>query len=167
MVESTRFLFDVDIVAAYLHKLNSNISPIKLQKGLYFLFAYHGAVYARKEENGVFEGNLESNSLLFDAKFEAWQYGPVIQSVYSKHKNSVYSDHELIKVATNKINEFPEAKKFIDELFSQINQVSDFKLVDRSHEDNSWREAFKQGQSTIMDNDSIVNEYATKYINEN
>lgn len=160
----SNYLFHVDTLASYLYSLKNNISPLKLQKSLYFLFAYHGAVYTQETDEGVFEGTSQAPKYLFNGQFEAWQYGPVIRSVYNNDKRGVYSDPQSIERAVEDVSKEVEVKKFIDELFSQIDSVSDFKLVDRSHQDDSWKEAYCQGQSTLMDNEQIIQEYQNKYV---
>lgn len=49
---------------------NTNITPLKLQKLLYLVYAY-----SLKENN---------NKKLFEASFSAWQYGPVCIPVYEE-----------------------------------------------------------------------------------
>ncbi len=59
-----------------------NISPLKLQKSLYFCFAYWGAF--------AYKGNKAKNEIsdqkfdeyLFNDEIEAWVYGPVVPTVY-------------------------------------------------------------------------------------
>lgn len=155
-------LFNVDILANYLHHLNKRITPIKLQKGLYFLFAYYGAFHCSDDREGICEGYQEEAKYLFEAEFEAWQYGPVIPDVYSKFKNKSYGDDAAVKFAIEEVGKHPEVKLFIDELFEQINSVSDFNLVDRSHDDLVWKNAYEKGSSTVMGNEEIVSEYKQK-----
>lgn len=159
--------FNVDTIARYLYHLKPDISPLKLQKSLYFLFAYHGALYAQSTEDGTFEGTSVPPMRLFDATFEAWQYGPVIRDVYTKDKRGEYADdlHKITQAVAEVTSE-PEIQTFIHELFDQIDSVSDFKLVDRSHEDQAWKDAYRKGQSTAMDNDLIIKEYVDKYVSE-
>jgi uncharacterized phage-associated protein len=157
-------VFDsVHTVANYLYEKKPDISPLKLQKSLYFLYAYYGAYYAKQAEDGVFEGSVKLPKYLFNAEFEAWKYGPVIRDVYSYNKSNFYSLSHLRAPSVLEVNENLEVKKFIDELFEQIDSVSDFALVDRSHEDNVWKEAFKT--DSIMDNDEIIKEYIERYVN--
>ncbi|WP_340018375.1 type II toxin-antitoxin system antitoxin SocA domain-containing protein [Paenibacillus sp. FSL H3-0457] len=164
MTQERQFYFDVDTVASYLYHINPSISPLKLQKGLYFLFAYHGALYGEKVEDGVFEGTIGMPKYLFDAEFEAWQYGPVIRYVYFSDRDGDYVADNKPEKAKFEIEKEPEVKKFIDELFEQIDSVSDFKLVDRSHQDEAWKSAYKKGQSTPMNNELIIQEYREQYV---
>jgi uncharacterized phage-associated protein len=159
-------LFDVHTLARYLYSLKENISPLKLQKGLYFLFAYHGAFYRNKDEEGVFEGsNGASNKYLFNAEIEAWKYGPVIREVYRAQKGNEYTwNADLIEKSVQEVSENPEIHNFINTMFSQIDAVTDFDLVNRSHEDDSWKDAYEEGKSNPMDKEQIINEYAKKYV---
>ncbi|MFZ3590005.1 Panacea domain-containing protein [Bacillus sp. DJP31] len=153
----------VHTVAKYLYHLNNEISPIKLQKSLYFLFAYYGALYGINKEDGVFEGSPNSPRYLFDSEFEAWKYGPVIREVFNVNKQDGYQEVEIIEAVKEVVSK-NEVKSFIDELFNQINSVSDFGLVDRSHQDFVWKNAFKSG--ILMDKDHIIDEYMEKYVTQ-
>jgi uncharacterized phage-associated protein len=159
-------LYSVHTVARYLYSLKKNISPLKLQKGLYFLFAFHGAVYKNRNEFGVFEGSHGASSrYLFDAEIQAWKYGPVIPEVYFEQRdNEHYADEEFVSAAVEEISSNEELKTFIDEIFEQVGSVSDFKLVDRSHRDDAWQNAYNIGQSTEMDKEEIIQEYIEKYV---
>lgn len=166
MVTQAESLFNVHTVARYLYSIKPNISPLKLQKGLYFLFAFHGAVYRNKTEEGVFEGsNGASSRYLFDSEIQAWKYGPVVPEVYFAQRDSEsYFSHESVIEAIEEISKNEEIKSFIDDIFGQIDEVSDFTLVDRSHRDDSWQKAYQVEQSTPMDKEAIIQEYITKYV---
>lgn len=163
MSVKTAILPDVNYLASYLHELKPDISPIKLQKSLYFLYAYHGAFYNQKASEEVSEGTLADNEELFPANFEAWKYGPVIRDVYFKKKSNEYANEQKIAEAVSVVKRNPEVKKFIDDLFRQLDSVSDFALVDRSHMDDAWKKAFNDGQQ-YMDKDMLLREYTEKYV---
>ncbi|UJF27461.1 Panacea domain-containing protein [Planococcus sp. 107-1] len=162
MSEKTAILPNVNHLAGYLHSLKPDISPIKLQKSLYFLYAYHGAFYNQRPTETISEGTLSNNVELFKADFEAWKYGPVIREVYFKKKNNEYNDGNKISEAIGEIEKYPEVKKFIDDLFNQLDSVSDFALVDRSHMDDSWKTAYQKGE--VMNKDFLLKEYTEKYV---
>lgn len=153
---------EVHTLARYLISLKGDISPLKLQKSLYFLFAYYGALYSKDSEDGIFEGSSDTPKYLFDAEFEAWKYGPVIKEVYFANKTGDYYNDIDIHDSIYEVEKNQEIKKFIDELFEQIYSVSDFTLVDRSHEDEVWKDAYKN--KTAMDKDKIIEEYMEKYV---
>lgn len=161
------FFEDVNDLIAYLYTKVDSLSPLKLQKGLYFLYAYYSAMYGSKLDNEEAEITYDLPSELFPAEFEAWNYGPVIRSVYNERKAGEENYQEMARNFDP--NQFfnsdskKEVQSFIDDLFAQINRASDFSLVDRSHEDKAWENAFSKGKSTIIPNEAIVNEYGIKF----
>ncbi len=150
----------------YKEKFKSDISSIKLQKSLYFLFAYWGG-FVKELQTKKGEGLIETEDAnykqyLFDNRIEAWIYGPVITDVYHKFDSVRKYDKE----AEKKINELPiEVKSFIDDLLDDIFKVSDFKLVDLSHNDNCWKKNFieddKKHNREILKED-IIDEYSKR-----
>lgn len=160
------FFDDVNDLVAYLYTHVEYLSPIKLQKGLYFLYAYYAAMYGvGKSEAGSRECDYDFPAELFCCKFEAWDYGPVIRSVYEQRREREEFYQEKAKkfvVDQYFSGKNKDIKLFIDGLFGQIREVSDFLLVDRSHEDKSWQDAFNEGQSTPMSKESIKKEYQAK-----
>lgn len=163
--ERKDYVFEnVDNLVEYLFSKFGELSPLKLQKGLYFLYAYYGATYGEaNQEDGESEQDYNFPKRLFKDNFEAWTYGPVIRTVYNNNKEGKYGSAEKTE-DISEVNDIPEVRLFIDELFGQINSVSDFSLVDRSHEDISWQNAYNDGKSTLIDNDALVREYKEDYV---
>lgn len=141
------------------------ISPIKLQKSLYFLFALWGAFVRRNIENKDYvEESIESCEYLFLDKFQAWAYGPVIPSIFKKYKNGEleYKDADCDKIFLGKESIIKET---IDELLDELFEVSDFKLVTISHEDKCWQNNFdveNPYHNKEINPDDIINEYACR-----
>lgn len=159
------FFSSLDEVVSFLFNLKENISPIKLQKSLYFLFAYYGATYGSVNKAEIEEEKVEVDKTypkyLFPAKFEAWKYGPVIREVYSKNKAKEYFGSKPAEDLD------VDVIKYLEELFEQMDKVSDFTLVERSHMDKSWKDAFEEGDEfsdEIIDNDKIIEEYLSEYV---
>jgi uncharacterized phage-associated protein len=165
MTQSLNPVFNSAVpVANFLYKLNPDISPIKLQKALYFLFAYHGGIYYNQDNEGESEG-VKKPKTLFNAEFEAWKYGPVIREIYHLNKDGLLGSQEAIEKSEALFKNHPEEMQFIDDLFKQINSVSDFSLVERSHRDKVWEENYESEQEIkYMDKESIIQEYKEKYI---
>lgn len=153
-----------NIIGLMKNELGEKMSPLRLQKTLYFLFAYYGASYGSMSESEEYkESKSEMMNLppyLFDAEFEAWQYGPVIREVYVKNKYQKMVENckfkvENINIADKTMTE--EVTEYLRELIRNTNEVSDFSLVERSHEDKEW--AKNIGTQGAMDNDNIISEY--------
>lgn len=155
-------------LAKHLKFLNNDISPLRLQKSLYFLFAFYGASLGKlfvadedKSVEGFFEGSDEESfpKYLFPDKFEAWQFGPVIRSIYRIEKSK--------KIEPEKWEPETDQDKTINQLMNmvldEVNSLGDFELVDRSHEDQAWKEAIteKGVEPKDMDMEMIVNGYTT------
>lgn len=163
------YVFDnVDTLVTFLLYKYKNLSPLKLQKGLYFLYAFYSGMYADVQNSNT-EYNQDASCPfpreLFPAQFEAWTYGPVIREVYFKNKRRDYENLLQSFDVENEFKNIPngeEIKKFIEDLFQKIYSVSDFALVDKSHSDIAWKEAF-DSEEKIIKNESIWNEYKKKF----
>lgn len=159
----SHFFTDTDDLVAYLYSKHEDLSLLRLQKTLYLLYAFYGATYGSitAENQADFEQVYPKE--LFPAKFEAWRYGPVIFDVYTKQKDCSYEG-----VQSNFLPETKEEKDvltFIDELLKQIDEMSDFGLVDRTHQDESWKKVYREGEHHIpMSNESIIKEYRENYV---
>lgn len=164
MSEENKYLTDIRNIIALMKEEIDDISPLRLQKTLYFLFAYYGASYGQLSKSEDYklsrDESLNLPSYLFDVEFEAWQYGPVIRDVYKDNKYS--NSYKELKFSIDNFNiEDNTMKKEITEYLREIirstYKVSDFGLVERSHEDKEWNERIsEQGE---MDNELIIKEY--------
>ena len=152
------FYFDnVDILINHLLYKYKELPSLKLQKNLYFLFAFYSGNYQVEEKEGISEVSYSYPRYLFNADFEAWTYGPVIREVYNKNKNNGYSAKKFEFDMNSTIDK--EISNFIDDVSEMIMNKSDFALVDKSHEDQVWKNAIEQGNSTPMKKEDIENEY--------
>lgn len=159
----------IDIANYIIWKAESmdinDITHLKLQKLLYYVVAS----YLKTTSNQ-----------LFDEPVSKWQYGPVVKSVYHHFKifgdgllkpttylssESNYSGHGdfFIKfVDVDSINAEIENEKVINKITeSIINNTrcfSAFDLVDRTHQENAWKDYASyilQGRELIYSNDEL------------
>lgn len=158
------FMFsDKDELVLHIYKRLDNPTLLKVQKSLYFLWAYYSGTYGnvdKSEETDLDQTNYPTS--LFKPEFEAWRYGPVDDKVYAKQKSGLYPKDKW-KEYQPKNSEEVEVVSFINDLLSQINKVNDFGLVNRSHEDESWSKPFKRDHRqhhAHMDPAEIRKEYA-------
>lgn len=150
----------------YKNSYNDRITPIKLQKGLYFLFAmWGGKILAARGEN---ETDTEDDDLygkrneyLFEANFEAWKYGPVDREIYLWYKEGKDQINATDLVFNEEIDYQNEVIQYIDETIERVFRTSDFGLVDISHDDNAWKNASCL-ENKHMDNQKILLEYASR-----
>lgn len=153
------------IANKYYKEYSEEISPIKLQKSLYFLFAMWGG----KVADAQLEGNEDTEDdetfskyekYLFDASFQAWRYGPVDKEIYDLFKNK-----KLDYMNTSDVFDLLDVdykailKGYIDNLLNQIFNTNDFSLVDLSHEDKCWKDAINIGVNEPIPNDNIIRDY--------
>ena len=138
-------------------RISDDISPLKLQKSLYFCFAYWGG-FIRKGQNKKSELDISYSEYLFDEVIEAWVYGPVVPDVYHNKSIEISDKKDIFKG-----KEY--VKEFIDGILNDVLVVSDFKLVEASHNDSCWKKNFKK--SDIFHNkeipkEEIIREYANQ-----
>lgn len=171
MEASMRQLKKDDVVKYLMYRYknlyNSQISPIKLQKGLYFLFAYWGA-YMKNGQKGKTEVNEELNKLnpvLFDADFQAWAYGPVDENVYK-----AFRDNKEDQWDDKHYNEFISKQNdivisFLTDYTQKIFNTGDFTLVDLSHRDKCWQNHYNSNESyhnSKIPSKEIIDEYSSR-----
>ena len=140
------------------------ISPIKLQKSLYFLFAYWGQYIKKNQENAdsVEVDYSQYDKYLFNDDFQAWTYGPVIPLVFQAEKTGVLAE---MKCEEQYLESDLVKKEFIDYLLPQLFSISDFGLVDLSHQDECWKKYYDENDEThnnIIPKDEIIDEYYNK-----
>lgn len=173
MEENRRYFFkDINELIRYILEKKENVGQLRLQKTLYLLYAYYGSTYGqleKEEDPEKYEVNSEVEvnypKELFPAEFEAWKYGPVIFDVYVKDKNSEYELVEFLpEFEPNEAYE-EDVLLFLDDIIEQINDMSDFTLVDRTHQDKAWKETYKPNTyRTKMNNEDIIREYVEEYV---
>ena len=148
------------IKTRYREKYINDISPIKLQKSLYFCFAHWGG-FVNKSKNT--EEEINQSPYLFDETFKAWSYGPVVPNIYHEEQEGnltkkvtekeIFGDNHILKETINSL---------LDDLF----EISDFKLVNLSHADKCWQNNFEPNakkHDKKIDNKDIIYEYSYKY----
>lgn len=146
---------------SYYQKKNQIITPIKLQKTLYFLYAF----WAKYVNIAINDNNNETDFQnksddLFNSNFKAWAYGPVDEAVYRDFKNKT-SYEQLIVDSFIRSTEL-EVLEFINSFSVKLFNTSDFGLVDLSHRDKCWINHYKAGVSASISGEEIKLEYGKK-----
>lgn len=170
-MDKKEFFFNsIDVLISHVVNFLDNPTPLKVQKSLYFLWAFYAATYGNIDYQEItdFSDQEKYPRSLFEADFEAWSYGPVINSVFAEYRRTNGFEGVSDKYVESEISDKNEKEvwSFIDDLLAQINKVNDFGLVERSHQDSAWRNAYKEGQRHCkMDADEIKRDYVN-YVNE-
>ena len=144
---------NIDDLANHLFYKEPDMGPLRLQITLYFLFAFY---------IGTYQNQNDYPKCLFDADFEAWHHGPTIKQVHLNLKEGKYTPREFV-FENHEIDQ--EISRFINDLFDEIMNRSDFSLVDRLHEDTTWRKAMDNGKFSIMSKEHIASEYKKLFKN--
>jgi len=145
----------LDVAKLFLSWSDNNgdlITNLRIQKLLYYAQAWYLVNYNRR---------------LFNDPIEAWEFGPVIRSVYKK-----YQAHkgEPIPYKTNNKEENvfqPHQINFLTEFFRVFSNFSATALVSLSHSEAPWINAYEQGQNSTINTQEMKafykNQYKEKY----
>ena len=160
-------ILDAKVLACYIKDYykdtlkKDEISPLKLQKALYFCFAYWGG-FIRKNNmysDETKEITLDYSEILFDNSIEAWVYGPVVPDVYKAQNLDDYREE-------HPFGDKKYVQEFINNILDDVLDTNDFKLVEVSHQDKCWKKNFKPNSkfhNCIIPPEEIISEYAKKY----
>ena len=164
-------VFEVITFADYLairykEQYREDISILKMNKVLYFCFAYYGA-YVRtgknNKENTELEISEDVKEYLLNVEFKAGIYGPYIESLPQSQYRYVIQygeDKELHNFIVN--NQYGgNVYKFLDSLLKDLFEANEFDLMDISMKDEEYKRA-KNNNYGIMNNEKIINEYCKK-----
>lgn len=114
----------IDLVIEYLLSRCGDITPLALQKALYYV---QGFYYA-------FNG-----SYLFEDDCEAWVHGPVYRDIYYQYRNFHYDVIESKKEFDASVFSFAE-KEILDSVIKNICCFSGKILEEFTHSEAPWRE---------------------------
>lgn len=115
------------------------ISNLKLQKILYFIQAEFLAVTGR---------------VCFPEEIKAWDFGPVVPEVYHKYK--VYGSASIPYINNlEKMKISENDRKLIDGIVDECAQYSAATLVEITHNQAPWKEAYRPYCNNTISNGSI------------
>lgn len=161
-------MLDVLDVARYIinycNKKNYGISNLRLQKLLYFVQAYYLAF-------------TDSHEPCFSEAIEAWDFGPVVPEVYHNFKcygsGSIptiesyfeFDDDEIWSVKRIGFDEdvIPKAdKEIINEVVDRFSDFSTTALVNLTHNQRPWKNAYSQSRNKEISKQSIKEYFESK-----
>lgn len=121
------------------------ISPMKLQRVLYFSAAY----YARQTQRP-----------LLSESFQVWQYGPVNTTIYDKFKPfgsdviDVYAKDAKGKGYVADEDADPVLRNVLDSVWRGVSHLDAVSLSRLTHvPDSAWHKAFRASRSYLLDED--------------
>ena len=134
-----------------------DITIMELVKYMYFAYGYF---LAWKDEK------------LFDEPIEAWQYGPVVRSVYIKYQSTL--DTSNIPKKFYYVSEHPEGKKdrlnsndrdIIDFIIHKYSRFESIILSELTHRRGTpWAQSFQSIDNKVIIPDKIIKEYFLEQI---
>lgn len=103
------------------------ISPLKLQKLLYYGQAWHLAIF---------------NEPLFEERIEAWRHGPVVPSLYNKYREICKNcDIPIESLPLQMVELIKESEELLTEVLSIYGEHSASYLEELTHSEQPWIEA--------------------------
>lgn len=124
-------------------ELGKPISNLQLQKIMYFVHLDFLKKTGKK--------------LITDEKFQAWQYGPVIESIYNKFR--IYGGFTIDRrfEECNELNS--EDDLLIDSSVKKYINLRPWELVQKSHNpDGAWAKVYEEGLKIPINDDLIAKE---------
>lgn len=118
------------------HERKREITNLRLQKLLYFVQA---------------KVLVETGNPCFDDEMEAWEFGPVSPSVYHRYK--FFGAWNLME--EQDAPKLPEKSTMINEMLDRCADYQTWELVDITHMQRPWIEAYKKGKGTVIHNSDI------------
>lgn len=125
------------------------ISPMKLQKLMYFVYKYHLKTYNRK---------------LFNEPFEKWKYGPVLCSIYYEFNS--YGANYINKFARDAqgevkvldMNQKSDAARSISVVWKTYSSYTAAKLSELTHQKGSAWDKANVSTGYILKDEDIIDE---------
>lgn len=136
---------DAQNVAEYIINYpNTYVDNLKLQKLAFYSQAVSLVIH---------------NKPLFSDKIEAWDYGPVVRSLYSKYKSYEQDiPHRQVKLRLS-----AEDMEAIDIAMSYYGNMTGSQLITLTHSERPWQEAYEKGRNSEITQQSMKDFYSTIY----
>ena len=143
-----------DTVAKYVCELGGwKISNLELQKLLYIINLLHVG--------------LKGDRLIVE-DFEAWDYGPVVRSIYDKCK--MFGGGNIWKATFDNVCEgelTDEDKDFIEHYFEQLKDKTPAELIGITHRSKGgWARSYIPRANMVIQQQYILDEFNEYYRND-
>ena len=119
----------IEAVVQYLFNQMTEVTPLALQKLLYF-------------SQGFYAG-LNNGKYLFEADCQAWAHGPVYPDIYFKYKEFGYNPIDAAKMSFDRpeINLPLKEQELLDHITKTFGRYSGIVLEQITHLEGPWKEA--------------------------
>lgn len=130
-------------VAAYMLAQRRVMSGVRLQKLLYYAQAWH---------------LVTMDSPLYDDDITAFEYGPVVRSVWMKHRSKItvkWSDH------LGEPDALTDAEReVVDAVLHAYRENQPFDLADLTHREDPWQDAWNDPHDKRISNEAMQRYYS-------
>ena len=113
----------IDSVVKYILKKSSDITPLALQKLLYYTQSFYKVFY---------------DEYLFKEDCEAWAHGPVYRDIYFKYKKFGYDPIEDKNIDFEGIDLNKPEKEILDSIINNFGRYSGKVLEEMTHKEKPW-----------------------------
>lgn len=133
-------------IVDYCNQCKKGVSNLKLQKILYFVQA-------------EFLVSTPNHTPCFMNRIEAWDFGPVIPDVYHQYK--IYGSGDIPSTFNDPLKDYYEKisrsdKDMIEEIVCQTFDYTAFDLVQITHNQAPWKNAYRRGFNNEITNKAIL-----------
>ncbi len=125
-------------VIKYCNDRNIVITNLKLQKLLYFIQAQFIVSYGR---------------VCFNDEIQALPYGPVVLDVYMAYRH--YGRNSIPNTHDYRINLDEDDCYLIDKILEKLANRDPFELVEITHNQDPWRDAYNRKSGAVITIDAI------------
>lgn len=142
----------IDSVTKYLLLNSSEITPLALQKLLYYAQGF----------NKIFNGNF-----LFKDDCEAWAHGPVYKEIYHRYKNFGYNPIDVVlSYNESELNILDSEKEVLDTIIRNFGCYSGKILERMTHSEYPWITTRKGLKVDASSNEIIGKDLITLYFKQ-
>lgn len=122
------------------------MTNMKLQKMLYYEQGFHLACFGTP---------------LFDEDIEAWQYGPVVPSVYEHYKEyggeGIEPDETMVNITLT-----DEEVSIFNQVFDMFNRYSAIGLMNMTHSEKPWASAGTPKRGNVISKKVLKDYFQTR-----
>ena len=141
----------IDSVIKYLLKELGEVTPLALQKLLYYSQGFYKTFY---------------DEFLFEDECEAWVHGPVYKDIYFKYRDFGYNPIEDEKLVFENINLTEAEEELLDSIIDNFGCYSAKTLEKMTHSERPWRLTRKNLKPEQKSNKIISKDLIAKYFED-
>lgn len=137
----------IDVAAEFVRLSNERLSHLSLQKYVYLAHM-------------LYAGRNGGARLVDDALFQAWDYGPVSPTLYSRLRG--YGSDPIPRVMLYGAQPLQNIEaSAVSEIWQQLGSASPSRLVEITHDNTgAWRHVYRAGAKGIqIPQEEIINEF--------